>query len=256
MRRNKSSWVLLSGFCILLLMTVFMSSGFATEKKESPQLYKLSYVQVKPGMGLEFEEFIKSIIPTFKNLGLTEMYISKTTNYGMSDKYTVLMPLDTPEAMDAEIAAQKSSVPVGIVAALSAIQRMVVSSHDLMLIPQPDFNIPLAEGYKVKLIVNFTVDVVPGRDDDFKKGLKKVVDALGKTKVKGVLIGKVGFGGNMDQYIMSVFYDSFKDMAANEPAIQKELAALDLDFLTGAIQSRKSEVYIEIPELCVEPAAK
>ena len=75
---------------------------------------------------------------------------------------------------------------------------------------------------------------------------------LGKTKVKGVLVGKVGIGGNMDQYIVSIFYDSFTEMMANEPAIQKELAALELKPLTGVVSSRKSEVLIQLPELSLE----
>ncbi len=258
MRRNISGSIVFLGFFVLLLLTVFTSPGFAQDDKSDQQLYKFAFVQVKPGMDLEFENFVKNAIPDLKKSGIKELYTSKTTGFGMSDKYVIVMPLQDPAAMDTESLAARfrTSVPVGIVSVKSAIKRMVSSYHEVMLVPQPDINIPPADDYEMKLIVNFTVNIVPGRDEDYKTELKKVVGAVGKTKVKGVLVGKVAFGGNMDQYIINVLFDSFKDMMENQPAIQKEMAALDLKPLTGIVSSRKSEVFIRIPELCILPAAQ
>ncbi len=250
---NKIASRFLLGFCILLLLTVFTNPGFAQNEEASQPLYSVSYIQVKPGMDLEFENFVKGIIPVLREIGFKQMGMFKTSNFGMSDKYIMLRPLQDPAAMDLELSSQRSNVPVGLVSVMSAIQRMVTSSQDFILIPQPDLNIPPAQGYDIKLIVNFTIGIAPARDEDFKKGMKKVINALGKTKIKGLLVGKVGLGGNLDQYIMSVFYDSFKEMMANEPAIQKELAALDLKSLDGVVYYRDSEVYVRIPELCMQP---
>ena len=47
---------------------------------------------------------------------------------------------------------------------------------------------------------------------------------MGKTKVKGVLIGKVGFGGN-----------------------------LDLSSLNDIVYYRESEVLVRVPEMCITP---
>lgn len=256
MRKNNLVSRFLFGFFILLLMTGFTNPGFAQDKEADQQLYKFSYIQVKPGMDVEFEEFLKNIIPTLQKIGLTQMDIFKTSNFGMSNKYLVVTPLEDPSVADAELSAPKSNVPVGLVSAMSAIQRMVVSIHDFMLIPQPDLNIPLAEGYDIKLFANITFDTAPGRGKDFKKGFKKVVNAIGKTNIKGILVGKVGIGGNLDQYIVSVFYDSFKEIATNQAAIQKELAAADLTFLNGVVYSRESEILVRVPELCIQPATQ
>ena len=100
-----------------------------------------------------------------------------------------------------------------------------------MVIPQPDLTIPPAEDYEMKLAVQITIGTAPGREEDFKKVAKKALEAIGKTKVKGILVGKVGIGGRLDEYIIDVFYDSFKEMFDNEPAVQKELAAADLYIL-------------------------
>jgi hypothetical protein len=257
MRRNIAASGLSIGICILLLMTVFTNLGFAQGEEAPQQSYKFSYFQVKPGMALEFEEFVKSLIPALKKMGATEMTIYKTSNFGMADKYVAVTPLQDPAAMDAELSESQSSVPVALISALSAISRMVVSTQDFMLIPQPDLNIPPDEGYEHKLVVYLTIGTAPGREGDFKKGLKEVVDAIGKTDVKGVLIGKVGVGGNLNEYIMYLLYDSFKEMASNSPAVQKELAAADLTSLeTGVVYYMESEVLVRVPELCIQPAAQ
>jgi len=256
MRKNIAASRLSIGFCILLLMTVFTNLSFAQGEEAPQQLYNFSYIQVKPGMALEFEEFVKSMIPALKKMGVTQMDIYKTSNFGMANKYLAVTPLRDWAAMDAELSASQSNVPVALVSALSAISRMVVSTHDFMLIPQPDLNIPPAEDYDFKLVVKYTAGTAPGREEDFKKGLKEAVDAIGKTDIKGVLIGKVGIGGNLNEYIMYILYDSFTEMANNAPAVQKELAAADLTSLTGVVYYMESEVLVRIPELCIQPAAQ
>jgi hypothetical protein len=256
MKRNITASRLLIGFCILLLMTVFTNLGLAQGEEATQQLYNFSYYQVKPGMDLEFEEFVKNMIPALKAMGLNEMDIYKTSNFGMSNKYLVVTPLRDWAAMDAQLSASRSNVPVALVPVMSAVSRMVDSTHVFVLIPQPDLNIPPAEGYDFKLIVCLTIGTAPGREEDFKKGLKEVVNAIGKTNIKGILIGKVGLGGNLDEYIMFILYDSFKEMANNEPAVQKELAAANLTPLTGVVYYRESEVLVRVPELSIQPAAQ
>ena len=174
----------------------------------------------------------------------------------MGDQYVVVMPMRDPAAMDQELFSAGTSVPIRLVAIRSAIQQMVVSTHDFIVVPQPDLNIPPADGYETKLVVSLTANIVPGRDEDYKAQLKKVVGAIGKTNVKGILVGKVGIGGNMDQYIVNIFFDSFKDMMENQPAMEKELDALKLKPLTGIVSSRESSIFMQMRELCILPAAQ
>jgi len=256
MRKNGLASRLSIGFCILLLAAVFTNIGFAQDEEVPQQLLSYNFFQVKPGMALEFEEFVKNSIPALKETGVTEMTVLRTANFGMSGKYLFSFPLEDPAVMDAELSAPQSNVPVGIIPMMSALERMVVSIHTFMLIPQPDLNIPPAEDYEWKLIAKITMGTAPGRREDFIKGFKPIVDAIGKTNVKGVLIGQVGFGGNLDEYITYVLYDSFTEMTNNDPVIQKELAAIDLTPLNGVVYYRDSEVMVRIPELCIEPTVQ
>jgi hypothetical protein len=257
MRNNIAASRLSIGFCILLLVGVFINTVCFAQSDEAPQqLYTFSYFQVKAGMSIEFEQFVKNSLPAIREMGITQMTVFKTSNFGISDKYLFIWPLRDPAVMDSELSESQSNVPVGLVSVMSALQRMVVSSHDFVLIPRPDLNVPPKEGYELMLIANFTIGTAPGRSEDFEKVAKKVMAAIGKTNVKGVLIGKVGLGGNLDEYIMSALYDSFTEMTNNEAAVQKELAAVDLTPLTGVVYYRTSEVLVRVPELTIRPAGQ
>ena len=251
MRKNLSVRRLIFGFSILLLATVCANVGVAQNEEGTQQLYKFSYIQVKPGMALQFEEFIKSMLPTLQRLGAGGMDIWKTSNFGEMDKYLVVTPLPDAADMDRGLSDNPTNVPIGLVFVMETINRMVSGRHDFMIIPQPDFNIPPAEGYELKLGVNFTIGVAPGREKDFEKGLKEVLALAGKTNIKGVYVNKVGLGGNLDEYIVSVFHDSFVDMAKNNAAMEKELAAAGLTPQTGIVHYRHNEVLVKIPQLTI-----
>ena len=104
MRKNKPSRMLLTLFCILLTTAFFVGSGFAQNNEERTQPYSFSYIQVKPGMDVEFEDFVKSKIPFLKQIGLTDLTVFKTSNFGTSGKYLFVSPLQGPETADAELA--------------------------------------------------------------------------------------------------------------------------------------------------------
>lgn len=257
MRRNTAPSRVSIVFCILLCMAFSANPGFAQNEAASQQLYSFSYFQVQPGMDFEFEALIKDMIPVLKEMGVTEMQTLRASNFGMWGRYLFISPLMEGAAMDANLSKQLSDVvPATVVSLFSRMSQSVVSCQDIMLIPMPDLNIAPPDDYEAKLIGHVTIGTVPGRDEDFKKGIKKVIDAMGKTNVKGVVIGQVGHGGNMDDYIMFVFYDSFKEMLDNEPAIQREFSKADLTSLTGVVTSRESEVFVRIPELCFEAPAQ
>jgi len=238
-------------------MAFFTNPGFAKNEEAPPQPFGFSCFQVKPGMELQFEKLVKDAIPVLQEMGVTQMDTFTTSNFGVSGKYLFVSPLMDPAAMDAQLSDQRSNmVPVSIVSLMSGMSQTVVGSQDFMLIPQTDLDIPLAEGYEIKLVHIVTNGTTPDNAENFKKGIKEAVKAIGKTNVKGVLVGRVGLGGNFDEYMVFNFYDSFKEFLENQPAIEKELSAADLSALDGIVNYRKSEVFVRLPELCMQPAAK
>ena len=101
-----------------------------------------------------------------------------------------------------------------------------------------------------------TVDVTPGRTEEFEKGMKGVMAVIAKTNVKGVLSGRVSLGGNMNQYTALVLHDSFADMEKNSAEMNKAMAAANLAPVTGIVVHMKNEVIRLIPELSIQAAAQ
>ncbi|MEJ2110035.1 MAG: hypothetical protein P8Z37_09010 [Acidobacteriota bacterium] len=242
--------------CILLLTTVFTGILYAQNEGTDQQVYQVLSVQIKPGMDMEFEQFIQSIMPALKEMGIPELSTSKTGNFGVADKYSFLMPLQDPAAMDAELSASQENVPIWAVSMSSAMQRMASSVRSYMLIPRPDLGEMWEDGYQWKLASDLRIGVAPGREQEFEKALKEAVAVIKKTNIKALLIGKTGLGGDMNEYEVAVFYDSYKDMLANGPKIQTELAAANLTPMTGIVYSVDNEVIVNVPELSIQPAAQ
>lgn len=255
MRNRISTLRIFVGFCILLIATVLPNICLA-QNEEAPQLYTFGYLQVKPGMSLEFEEFIKGVLPELRSMGITEMDIWKTSNFGVSDKYLVITPARTPEAMDAELATDETMVPVGLVPVMSALNRMLVGSQDVMVIPRTELNLPTAEDYQMKLALILHIGTAPFRAAEFESGAKQVVGMMSQTGVKGVYINKIGYGGNLDEYMICIFFDSFADMAATMPKIEQKMVEAQLAPPSGLIYYRQSEVYVRVPALGIQPEAQ
>jgi hypothetical protein len=189
-------------------------------------------------------------------MGITEMDVWKTSNFGVSDKYVLIMPTRTPEAMDAELAEDQSSIPVVFVPALSALSRMLVGGQDVMVIPRAELGIPTAEDYEMKLALVINVGTAPGRAAEFEAGVKQVVSTWSQVGVKGLYINKIGYGGNLDEYMACAFFDSFTEMAAAVPKFEQKMAEAQIAPSSGVVYYRTSEVWVRVPELSIQPEAQ
>ena len=88
MRRYICATALTLGFSTLMLAIFTTKLGFA-QGEPSPQeqqLTRMTTVQVKPGMGAEFENFMKTeVIPALRKGGVTESGAWKTAIFGEAD---------------------------------------------------------------------------------------------------------------------------------------------------------------------------
>lgn len=246
---------LLAVFSILIVAT-FLPNICLAQNQEAPQIYTFSYLQVKPGMSVEFEEFMKGILPSLPQMGITELDVWKTSNYGVSDKYVFIMPARSPQAMDAELAEDRTSMPVGIVPVLSALNRMLVGSQDVMVIPRTDLGVETADGYELKLALNLSIGTAPGRAAEFEAGAKQVIDIMRQNGAKGIYVNKIGYGGNLDEYMVSLFFDSFTEMAAMMPKFEQKMAEAKLAPPADVIYYRNAEVIVRCPDLSIQPEAQ
>lgn len=256
MQKHGSARKVSVAFCVLLLTVVFASIGYSQGEEADQQIYQVLAVQIRPGMDMEFEQVVQSVLPDLKKLGVPELSTIKTGNFGVADRYMFLMPLQDPAAMDAELSTPQENVPIWAVSMSAAMQRMANSVHSYMLIPRPDIGEMWEEGYQWKLASDLRIGIAPGREQEFEKALKEAVAVIMKTNIKALLIGKIGLGGALNEYEVAIFYDSYKDMLANGPTMQKALAAANLTPMTGIVYSLNNEVIVNVPKLSIQPVAQ
>lgn len=241
------------GIMLLMLVGTIAELGSA---QNQPEPYGITYIQLKPGMSVEFEAFVKNLMPIMEKAGLVEMSIWKTAEFGQADKYILAIPVKSLAQFDEAEAGFKMLGPEGFAVVLANVQRMIASERSFLLVGRPDLGVPIKEGAEIKMGMLITVDVTPGRTEEFEKGMKQVMAVIAKTNVKGVLSGRVSLGGNMNQYTALILHDSFADMEKNSAEMDKTMAAANLAPVTGVVVHMENEVFRLLPELSIQAAAQ
>lgn len=240
---------------VVLLAFTFTSITLAQNKPASdaePQAMYVSMVKVKPGMDLEWENFIKKDLnPILKKGGIPQMSVSMTNVFGKGTIYIFLIPVQDMSMFDGPAPIAKAAGPDGLALMLSNMQRTVESSHTFLMTTRPDLNIPPKQGYQVKMGVMATISVVPGRQDDFIKRTRELIAIIGKTNTKAVLTGSVGLGGNPNDFIIFAAFDSFADLGQFPQSMAKAMADTKLTPETGMVTHVEWTVLKMAPELSI-----
>ena len=94
----------------------------------------------------------------------------------------------------------------------------------------------------------------PGRVVDFVKFAKDQAAVLMKTNAKGVYVSQIGLGGNPNEFITLVLFDSFADIAKFAEAYGKAATEAKLQpMVPGTVANNEWRVYRYVPELSIIP---
>jgi heme-degrading monooxygenase HmoA len=248
---------------LLLLTAVIPAIGFTQGSKAqsaaSPQqpAYRITAVTVKPGMGLEFENVLKSdVLPAMKKAGIKQSGVWKTVQFGEAGNYLMTAPMQNLADLDNPSPLVKVLGQNGMAALTAKLQRFVAGAHMYMITGRNDLSIAPKPGYVVKMGVLVTTSVAPGRTEEFEKNFKEVVGVIGKTNAKGVLTARVGLGGNPNEYTTLVLFDSFADLDKFVPAFMKAAAGAKLASQAGIVMHQEYATISNIPELSIQPPAQ
>jgi hypothetical protein len=250
---------------IALSMTVMMTTvGFAqgsqaagTASAQAQQAFRMTLVHLKPGMGSEWNGFIKNnVVPLMKKAGIQDLRVSQINVFGEGDTYYMMSPIANLSDLDGPNPIAKAAGQDDMAVLTATLQHCVSSMRTFMLTARPDLGIAPKQGYTPKMGVLVTTSVAPGRTEEYEKNIKQVVTVIGKTNAKAVMAGKVGLGGNPNQYLMFVAFDSFADVQAFPAAFAKAAAATKLDSQAGIVQKVEWVTLRMLPELGIQPPAK
>lgn len=258
MRKNISILRLSIGFCALLVAALFANFGFAQDQAAAPapQLYRMTVIQVNPGMEPDFEYFVKSdLVPALKKGGVQQFNVWSIDIFGEAGKYLFVSPLGSIGALDDNPVA-KAIGQESMGALLRRIRQLAASIRTVAFLWRPDLGTDLEPGYVPKLGILMTATVAPGREQEYEENLKKVGAIIGKTNAKGVLASKIMMGGVTNEYTALIWLDSFADMEKFAQAFTKGLSEAKLPAQTGVVVKQQIEVYRNIPELSIQPATQ
>lgn len=241
---------------LFLVAFVFASLAFAQQKPAAApaqEAYGVMDLLIKPGMGWEWESYLKrDLVPVAKKAGVTQLLISKTEGFGIGDRYSIMWPIKNLAELDMPDPIEKAMGTDGLAVYLSHIQRCVEGARVYALITHPELSIPAKPGYVHKMGVTLTATIAPGRTDEYEKTAKEMVALFAKTNSKAVYAGQVGFGGNINQYMFSVFVDSFAELGQFVQGITKAAAEAKLPSETGIVTNLETQTFKTLPELSIE----
>lgn len=93
-------------------------------------------------------------------------------------------------------------------------------------------------------------------DEEYEKNAKMASDIIKKTNAKGFLAGRVGIGGNVNQYYFLILLDNFADMDAFGAAFGKAAAEAKMPAMTGIVDHVEMTMWSRDAELSIQPAAQ
>ena len=214
-------------------------------------------IQLKPGMDDEFEKYLKEeVIPAMRKGEQQEMSVWKTAVFGDSATYVLSSPVADFSQFDSPHPVVKAVGPYGAQAMWAKMAKFSKSVRSFMMRGLPELEIAPPEKYSQKLGFQVKVTIAPGQNEKYEKDSKIVKEVLKKTNAKGFYTGRVGLGGNPNQYYFLVLLDSFADMQSWGMAWEKAASETKMPEMTGIIYHMEYSMYAYDPELSIQPLAQ
>lgn len=253
MKRNQLLLVLSTVLCIVFFAATFTTPAFAQE----PQITAVAEIQLKSGVEAEFNRFMKAeFIPTLKKGGQQQMTAWKTAVFGTSGSVVFSWPLKNFAEVDTQHPIVKALGPYGAQAMFTKLDSFAKSIQVFAMGGLPDLEIASPEGYVAKLGLQIKATIHPGRNEEYLKNVKIARDIVKKTNAKGFYAGKVGIGGNVNQYWFLVLFDTFADMDAFGVAFTKAASEAKMPSMAGIVDRMEMSMYSRDADLSIVPAAQ
>lgn len=257
MQKHITTTKLFQAFSALLLAATFTTFAFAqNQPAPPPQSYSVTVIRVKPEMGREWQEYLKNDAnPALVKSGVKQRGVWTTATFGEGGEYVLVTPIENLAQFDGPSPLVKAIGQEAATALGAKRNRLINGSHSFGLTARPDLGIAPKPDYQFKLAISARNSVVPGHGADFVKSSKDISAVIAKTSAKGVLVSQVGLGGDPNEYITLVLFDSFADIDKFWPMFNKAAAEAKLaPAPAGTVAHTEWIVYRFVPELSIIPA--
>jgi hypothetical protein len=258
MQRHRSTTSLFLALGALLFALTLTPFCFAQNPTPTPQVYQVTIVQVKPEMGREWQDYVKNDAnPAVIKSGVKQRGVWTTASFGEGGEYVIVTPIENYAQFDNPTPIVKALGQEGATALGAKRNRLINGSHSFVLTARRDLGIAPKPDYQFKLAVSARSIVAQGHTADFEKNARELSAVIAKTNARGVLVSKVGLGGNPNEYITLVLFDSFAEIGKFPEAYAKAAAEAKLTPApAGTVANSEWRVYRFVPELSIIPATQ
>jgi hypothetical protein len=254
MKRNPINSFLLAISALLFAVT-FVPTIYAQTPTPTPQLFLVTTTHVKPGMLTEYREFLKNeTLPAFKKAGGTRWATYTNATFGKGNVIITLRAVEGMKYFDEPNFLTKALGEAGTQAWLQKRAAMIEGTETYLTQTLPELNIPRPTTDAPKLLISTTTNVAPGRTAEYERLMKsEVLPLLKKAGSKGFSIGRVLFGGDVNEYRSLGYADSFEDVEKTGQALQAAgYGALTAKF-AGIVLHSERRILRYLPELSLRP---
>ena len=224
--------------------------------------YTVLVGSVKPEMMVEFQNFMKNTTnPALKKGGLKWREVWQNTGAaGDAFEYVIVMPVAKLAEFDGPGALEKGLGPQGVTAWQTKAGSLVNSVRRFIIRTRPDLSFATQPTAAPKLAIVHSVQVAPGRNNDYESYMKNDFVPVMKQAGVNYLVSQTIFGGNGNEYITLTMRDSFADLDKG-PVIVQALGPEGAQKLTqkmpaGAVVQVERSIARFVPDLSIMPATQ
>ncbi len=244
----------------LLLAAALASFTFAQTQPPAPQFYRVQVIKTNPGVSAEWQTLYKNeVLPALKKAGVKQQTVLQVVQGDVRQWVIISAALENFAQLDEPTPLVKALGEEGARALNNKQGRLLAEWRSYVSQGRPDLGIAPASSEPMKLATSIKTIVMPGRAAEWEKFVKEnLLPATKKAGIKGVLAGKVAFGGDTDEYRTLLLFDSYADGLKFAQALAKAQAELNLATAppAGVVAHREALVVRYVPELSIRPAAQ
>ena len=215
------------------------------------QRFLVTETRVKPGMGAVYQEFTKNeTLPVWQKAGVKQISYYTTATLGEGGAFVSLRPIESLKEFDGPSLFVKALGEAGAKAWAAKRAQMIVSSRTYVMQARPELGFDPKPNEPNKLAFVTRQSIAPGHSADFENLIKNdILPLIKKANPKAYFVGKVGTGGDVEEYQTVVLVDSFADYEKWTEALVKEGIDKVTPKRAGIVMHRETAVYRFIPEL-------
>jgi hypothetical protein len=247
--------------CLLALESFSFGQSQTQANSSAPQSrqrFLVSTVQVQLAAQAAWEDLIrKEYVPALRKAGVTQFIVLKADTLGRSGEYILSRPFTDVADLD------NNSQPIikslgneGAKALIARLDRITESLRTFAVTMRPELSISPAPGHASKHVHIITESVAPGRTAEYEDASKERLAIARKANAKGILVGRVGSGGNPNEYRNMFYHDSYAEAAKWAEANSRMTAEAKIAPIpVGVIVHQERANYLYLPELSILPDA-